>query len=57
MDLSVVIPCYNEEETVDALLKRVDAACKDARVKTYEIICIRRNVEKEREYYFGVYVY
>lgn len=40
MDLSVVIPCFNEEETVDVLLKRVDAACKDAPVKTYEIICI-----------------
>lgn len=40
MDLSVVIPCYNEAETVSELLNRVDKACKGTGLKTYEIICV-----------------
>lgn len=41
MDLSVVVPCYNEEESVVELHKRVSAACRNApKVKTYEIILV-----------------
>lgn len=41
MDLSVVVPCYNEEESVRELYKRVLAACKAApKVKTFEIILV-----------------
>lgn len=41
MDLSVVIPCYNEEESIYELYKRVSAACKAApKIKTYEIILV-----------------
>lgn len=40
MDLSVVIPCYNEEESILELHKRVTAACLEAPVKNYEIILI-----------------
>lgn len=40
MDLSVVVPCYNEEESVAELHKRVKAVCEKARVKTYEIILV-----------------
>lgn len=40
MDLSVVIPCYNEEESLNELYKRVSAACKSAPVKSYEIILV-----------------
>ena len=39
MDLSVVVPCYNEEESVRELHRRVLDACKAApKVKTFEII-------------------
>lgn len=41
MDLSVVVPCYNEEESVRELYKRVSAACKAApKINTYEIILV-----------------
>ncbi|MAE51622.1 MAG: glycosyltransferase [Micavibrio sp.] len=40
MDLSVVIPCYNEEESLTELHRRVLAACKSAPVKTFEIILV-----------------
>lgn len=40
MDLSVVIPCYNEEESLHALHERVLAACKAAPVKSFEIILV-----------------
>jgi glycosyltransferase involved in cell wall biosynthesis len=39
MDLSVVVPCYNEEESFAELYRRVKAACEDARV-SYEIIFV-----------------
>ncbi|UZF94819.1 glycosyltransferase family 2 protein [Bosea sp. NBC_00550] len=38
--LSVVIPCFNEEEGLGEALKRVDAACIAAAVPAYEIILI-----------------
>ncbi len=40
MDLSVVIPCYNEEESLRALHERMSAALKAAPVKTYEVILV-----------------
>ncbi len=40
MDLSVVIPCYNEQENLPETYKRVKAACEAADVKTYEIIFV-----------------
>ncbi len=40
MDLSVVIPCYNEEESLVELHRRVQSACKKADIKTYEIILV-----------------
>ncbi|MBL4805227.1 MAG: glycosyltransferase family 2 protein [Alphaproteobacteria bacterium] len=40
MELSVVVPCYNEDESVEELHRRVTAACKDSGVKTYEIVLV-----------------
>lgn len=40
MELSVVIPCYNEEESLDETYRRVKAACDSAPVKSYEVIFI-----------------
>jgi len=40
MDLSVVVPCYNEEESLAELHRRVLAACKAAPIKTFEIILV-----------------
>lgn len=39
LDLSVVIPCYNEKETLDELLRRTNAACEKCGIK-YEIILV-----------------
>ncbi|MBU0800038.1 MAG: glycosyltransferase family 2 protein [Alphaproteobacteria bacterium] len=40
MDLSVVIPCYNEQESLRETHKRVKTACEAAPVNSYEIIFI-----------------
>lgn len=40
MDLSVVIPCYNEEESLRETHRRVKAACEAAPVASYEIILV-----------------
>jgi dolichol-phosphate mannosyltransferase len=40
MDLSVVIPCYNEEESLRETHRRVQAACEAAPIKSYEIILV-----------------
>lgn len=40
MDLSVVIPCYNEEESLGEAYRRVKAACESAPIDAYEIIFI-----------------
>ena len=38
--LSVVVPCYNEEDTIDALLQRVTAACEEVVGDAFEIVLI-----------------
>lgn len=38
--ISVVIPCYNEEEVIDELLERVLAACRDIEQYQSEIILV-----------------
>jgi len=40
MELSVVIPCYNEEESLAETHRRVREACDAAPVKGYEIILV-----------------
>lgn len=38
--LSVVVPCYNEEETLPAFFERMEAACKAAAGDSYELIMV-----------------
>ena len=38
--LSVVIPCYNEQESLREMHKRMDAVCRSAPVADYEIILV-----------------
>jgi glycosyltransferase involved in cell wall biosynthesis len=40
MDLSVVIPCYNEEESLAEMFRRVKAACDAVKINDYEIILV-----------------
>jgi dolichol-phosphate mannosyltransferase len=40
MELSVVIPCYNEEESIRELHRRVTGVCATAPVSSYEIILV-----------------
>jgi glycosyltransferase involved in cell wall biosynthesis len=40
MDLSVVIPCYNEEESLRETHRRVLAACEAAPIESFEIIFV-----------------
>lgn len=40
MDLSVVIPCYNEEESLRETHRRVLAACEAAPIESFEIILV-----------------
>lgn len=40
MDLSIVIPCYNEEESLKELHRRVTVAASQADIKTYELILV-----------------
>jgi cellulose synthase/poly-beta-1,6-N-acetylglucosamine synthase-like glycosyltransferase len=35
-DISFVIPCYNEEDSLDELVRRVENACKSVSPLTYE---------------------
>lgn len=38
--LSVVVPCYNEEEVIDALLERLVPVCENQTGEAYEIILV-----------------
>ena len=38
--LSVVAPCYNEEESLDAFVARMLAACEGAKLASYELILV-----------------
>ncbi|HEY0901286.1 MAG TPA: glycosyltransferase family 2 protein [Micavibrio sp.] len=40
MELSIVIPCYNEEESIRELHRRVTGVCEAAPVSSYEIILV-----------------
>ena len=40
LTLSVVVPCYNEEDVVGALHTRLSAACRDAADDRYEIVLV-----------------
>lgn len=40
IELSVVVPCYNEEESVCELHARLSEVCKSSSVKSYEIILV-----------------
>ncbi len=40
MELSVVIPCFNEEESIRELHRRVTGVCEAAPVSSYEIILV-----------------
>ena len=40
MRLSVVVPCYNEEETLPAFMDRMEAACRASVGDAYEIILV-----------------
>jgi dolichol-phosphate mannosyltransferase len=39
-ELSVVVPCYNEEGNVETLHRRVSAACREAVGEAYEIVLV-----------------
>ncbi len=40
LQLSVVIPCFNEEEGIDELQRRVSAVCRDVAGDAYEIVLV-----------------
>ncbi len=40
MDISVVIPCYNEEESLRETYRRVKAVCEQITPRSYEIILV-----------------
>jgi dolichol-phosphate mannosyltransferase len=39
VQVSVVVPCYNEEDVLESLLERTDAACRKV-VQSYEIVVV-----------------
>ena len=38
--LSIVIPCYNEKNTIENILKKIDHSLKDYKISKYEIIIV-----------------
>ena len=38
--LSVVIPCYNEKQTIDSIIKKVIQSLKNYKFLNYEILII-----------------
>lgn len=49
MDISVVIPCYNEEESLNETARRVKAACEVSAPGSYEIVLVNDG-SKDRTY-------
>lgn len=49
MDLSVVIPCYNEEESLQETCRRVKNACEDVVPGSYEVVLVNDG-SKDRTY-------
>jgi dolichol-phosphate mannosyltransferase len=39
-NLSIVVPCYNEERVLEELYRRLKAACESAGAGNYEIILV-----------------
>ena len=40
LKLSIVIPCYNEKNTIENILKKIDKSLKDYKISKYEIIIV-----------------
>ena len=38
--LSIAIPCYNEKNTIENILKKIDKSLKDYKISKYEIIIV-----------------
>ena len=38
--LSIVIPCYNEKNTIENILKKINKSLKDYKISKYEIIIV-----------------
>ena len=38
--LSIVVPCYNEKNTIENILKKIDQSLKDYKISKYEIIIV-----------------
>ena len=38
--LSIVIPCYNEKDTIESILKRINQSLKNFKISKYEIIIV-----------------
>ena len=38
--LSIIIPCYNEKNTIENILKRIDQSLKDNKFSKFEIIIV-----------------
>ena len=38
--VSIIIPCYNEKNTIKEILKRIDQSVKNYKILKYEIIIV-----------------
>ena len=38
--LSIVVPCYNEKNTIENILKKISQSLKDYKISKYEIIIV-----------------
>jgi len=48
--LSIVVPCYNERDCVDACHERLDQVCRQVRLRDYEIIFVNDGSTDETLY-------
>jgi glycosyltransferase involved in cell wall biosynthesis len=39
-ELTIVVPCYNERDCVDACHERLDRVCRQTKLQDYEIIFV-----------------